>query len=338
MKNKKKILALSMALLLTACGNTNKNDTVNNKNEQTEVESKVDDKKEESVATVNGKDISLEDYYKNLSFISYYTSAQQNMKYPIIDMLVEKQIIEEDVEKNNIKPTQEDIDKAYKENVDAFGGTEKFEKMLEDYNIDKDFVKKQAEQKAMYETHQSWYIKNHEVSEEDINKYYEEHKDQLEEVSAKHILLNDEKTAKEVKQKLDDGQNWDDLAKEYSQDSYNKEKGGDLGYFKRNDMDQRFSEKAFSMNKGDISEPIESSFGWHIIKVEDVKNNVSSVKEDIKKEINQEKYYNYIKELRDKAEIDIKDKDVKDALENVDTQQSEDDNTKDEGKENNIQQ
>ena len=328
MKNNKKILTISLALLLTACGNNTQTKTTDD-GKDTKIESSVKEDKD-VVAVVNGKEIPIKDYYDNLSFISYYTSAQQGMKYPIIDVLIEKEIIREDLEKNNIKLSQEEIDRAYKETVDMFGGKEKFDQMLKDYNIDDEYIKKQSEQRAMYEAHQLWYIQNNEASDEQINKYYEEHKEDLEEVNAKHILLNDEKTAKEVKEKLDNGEDWNKLAKEYSQDSYNADNGGDLGYFKRRDMDQRFSDKAFSMKTGEVSEPTESSFGWHIIKVEDIKNSPLLLKEEINTVINQEKYTEYLTELREKATIDIKDKDAKEAIEKSQQEELVDDNVKEE--------
>ncbi len=121
------------------------------------------------------------------------------------------------------------------------------------------------------------------VSKEEIDEYYEENLDAFkkpESVQARHILFKvdedaDESTVSSVRKKAEDiylkvidGQDFAEMAKTYSEGP-TRETGGFLGTFERGTMVQPFEEKAFSMAPGDVSEPVRTPFGWHIIKVEE---------------------------------------------------------------------
>jgi peptidyl-prolyl cis-trans isomerase D len=87
------------------------------------------------------------------------------------------------------------------------------------------------------------------------------------EVWARHILVADEATAKKVRQLLVDGQDFTQVAAQYSTDTATKDKGGDLGWFGKGKMVPEFEAVAFSLKVGEISQPVKSQFGYHIIQV-----------------------------------------------------------------------
>ncbi|MGD8343712.1 MAG: SurA N-terminal domain-containing protein [Desulfobacterales bacterium] len=122
------------------------------------------------------------------------------------------------------------------------------------------------------------------VSAEDVSDYYESNIEQFKSpqtVKARHILIKVDQNAtpeqvEEARQRIEDvhqmaiaGEDFAELAAEYSEGP-TKTKGGDLGTFRRQDMVKPFSDKAFAMQAGEISEPVRTDFGWHIIKVEQV--------------------------------------------------------------------
>jgi peptidyl-prolyl cis-trans isomerase C len=107
--------------------------------------------------------------------------------------------------------------------------------------------------------------------EKTIEAYYNSHKADFtipEQIHARHILVNDEDTANKVYRLLKRGKDFAALAAQYSQDDGTKARGGDLNWFSRGAMIPAFEEAAFALKKpGDISKPVHTQFGWHIIQL-----------------------------------------------------------------------
>jgi peptidyl-prolyl cis-trans isomerase C len=125
------------------------------------------------------------------------------------------------------------------------------------------------------------------LSDEAEHKVYDDAVKQMapeEEVRARHILVTSEDEAKAVLAKLKGGADFGALAKEKSKDPGAAE-GGDLGYFTKDQMVPEFAEVAFKLNKGQLSEPVKTQFGWHIIKVEDKRTKPTPTFEQVKPQI-----------------------------------------------------
>lgn len=158
-------------------------------------------------------------------------------------------------------------------------------------------------------------IQDVKVTEEELKSYYDNLKP---EVKARHILVEDEATAKEVKQKLDAGEDFAELAKEYSKDA-TAQSGGDLGWLIESQLDQDFAKVAFQLKQGEISDPVKSQFGWHIIQATEVveKKPFEEMKEEVEYDVKVSKVDNAafqeaLNEALKKANIEVKDKDFKD--------------------------
>lgn len=110
------------------------------------------------------------------------------------------------------------------------------------------------------------------VTEAELRKVYDQAVKQMgneEEVHARHILVQTEDEAKAVVAELKKGGDFEKLAKEKSKDPSAAQNGGDLGYFTKEQMVPEFAETAFKLDKGQLSDPIKTQFGWHVIRTED---------------------------------------------------------------------
>lgn len=104
------------------------------------------------------------------------------------------------------------------------------------------------------------------VDEAEVKKTYEQGKYEL---KGRHILVEDQETADKVMKELKDGKKFEDVAKEYSTDPGSKDKGGDLDWFQQGTMVPEFNDAAYELELNKVSEPVQSSFGFHIIEITD---------------------------------------------------------------------
>lgn len=149
-----------------------------------------------------------------------------------------------------------------------------------------------------------------EISEDELQEYYEARADDLarEERRAAHILIEDgedaDQTMATLQQKLSDGTSFADLAKEYSIDTVSAEEGGDLGYAGRGVYNEEFEEALFALEEGEVSEPVETSFGVHLIKLEDVRRSevpvLSEIEGQLRSELGRERAEERFAEIRTK--------------------------------------
>lgn len=239
------------------------------------------------LATINGKDITQQDVYAFLNQLSPEVAGQffspEGMK-KIVNELINQEIIylsaldnkldEEEEFKAQLKVTQENL--------------------LKQYAISK-------------------LLSGISVSDEEVENYYNNQKENFitpEKVRASHILVDDINTANDILDEINNGLDFAEAAKMYST-CPSKERGGDLGEFVRGTMVQEFEEAAFNMEVGEISKPVETQFGYHIIKVTEKKESgivpFEEVKDQVEKHLlaikQQEIYLDKINEIKDNYEI-----------------------------------
>lgn len=241
------ITLLGMAFMFTLSGCNQSNDAKNSDN---------------VVALVGSEKITKDDLYDLL----VSTNGDEAVEY-----LIEKKIVELEAQKNKINISDQDIQEEVDELVERYGGQDQFAMALMQFGLTEDKLKEDIKERLIINRLLESEIS---ISEDEMKDYFDQNTSsfaQEEQVKASHILVDSEEKAKEVKDKLNQGEDFTKLAKEYSIDSANKDQGGSLGFFGRGDMVAEFEDAAFALEPGSISEPVKTEFGYHIIKVEEKK-------------------------------------------------------------------
>lgn len=242
---------------------------------------------DKTVANVGGEKISEDEL--NETLLTNYGSAT-------LDQLINDKIVELEAEKEGIKVTDKEIQKEIDTLAESYGGEDTLKEQLEASGSSLAALKQDIvvyiQTKKLVEPRIS-------VTDDEISAYFEENKAsfaQEEQVEASHILVEDKKTAKKVAKELADGGDFAELATKYSTDAGTKDKGGSLGYFGKGSMVEEFEDVAFKLDVNEISDPVKTEHGYHIIKVTGKKEAKKANLEDNKAEIKEALVNNKLQE------------------------------------------
>ncbi|CAG0992223.1 putative parvulin-type peptidyl-prolyl cis-trans isomerase [Methylophilaceae bacterium] len=236
----------------------------------------------ESVATVNGKAIkqSLYDYISK-DATARGQKVDENVKQMIVNKLISSELIYQEAQRIG-------LDKQA------------------DYLAQEELSRREL----LVNTYLQDYIKKNPVSEASTKAAYDKFKAEMgdKEYKARHILVATEAEGKDIITQLGKGGDFDKIAKEKSLDPGSKEKGGDLGWFSPAGMVKPFSDAAVALKKGGVTAaPVQTQFGWHVIKLEDTRTAqppaYEKVKDGLQKQLQQQQLEKFLSELRSKAKI-----------------------------------
>lgn len=230
----------------------------------------------EAVASVNGTDISKDELYNELLTLGGQATLENMITMELVDQAAAEA---------NVTVTDEDVNAELETLKTQYGGEEAFDMALAQSGMTLDALKKnmdlQVKMRKILEPQTD-------VTDEEISTYYEENKASFatpEQVRASHILVETKEEADAIKKELDGGADFATLATEKSTDTASAANGGDLGFFGEADMLEPFSKAAFSMQVDEISDPVQSDYGYHIIMKTDHKEATNPTLEDKKEEI-----------------------------------------------------
>ncbi len=237
---------------------------------------------ETNIATVNGKPIkqSLVDYITK-DAAERGQKVDDNVRDIIVNKLISSELILQEAQRNGLDKQP-------------------------DYLAKEELAKREL----LVNTYLQDYLKKNPVSDADTKAAYDKYKSELgdKEYSARHILVATEAEAKDIIAQLNKGGDFAKIAKEKSKDPGSKEKGGDLGWFSLGGMVKPFSDALAGLKKGGITAtPVQTQFGWHVIKLDDIRDAqppaYDKVKEGLQKQLQQRNLEKLLTDLRAKAKI-----------------------------------
>ena len=284
----------------------------------------------DTIAKINDVKISKDEYNKIASFL-YATGYVQEDKNKginnnILSFIIDNEVAYQDAQRENIKVEDKDVNEKYEDLKETLKSNSAYKAKLDEVGVNDDFLKSQVKKDLIVSKYEENFMKNIKINDNEIKTYYDNHKDEFtkEEIRASQILIstlddnnnvvNQEQKeklkdkAEDILEKLKNNEDFAILAKEYSDDKNSGKDGGDLGYFSKEDKNIDFTNPVFKLEKDQLSDIIETEYGYHIVKVTDNKSVTKTLeesKEDIKNKILNQKYTQHIDSLYKNGKITI---------------------------------
>lgn len=301
------ILITLAALLLTACGGGNEGIP------------------EDAVAVVNGNPISRTTYENTLALMKMNYEMEMGpgffdepdneegltlldtIKEQVLERLIFTEVVLQDAVEHGIELEEEEFNETMEMFMGFIEEDEDLKNFMAQNNISEDYFRQEMRNELLMMEYQEHYMSHLNITDEDAREYYDNNPEMFStnQVAASHILVEDEALALDLKAQLDDGADFAELAVAHST-CPSSAQGGDLGYFGRGQMVPEFENAAFAMEVGDISDPVQTQFGWHIILLTDridEAGDFESAKTVIINQLQQEELMAHIESLQESAEI-----------------------------------
>lgn len=302
------ITALCIVLAVTSCSDKEQNTDIDDKN---------------VLATVNGKALSKEEYDKSLAYYKDYveyqygentweTEATKGLTYKeyyenyVMDTMTYRLLLLDAAEKEGLTASEEEKQHELENFKVYFQNDEDYKKYLEQSNMTEENLLAELSNDILINQYVLSKIENLNPSDDELKTIFDDLRMNVQ-IKASHILVDTEEESLKVIERINKGEDFAELAKELSTDLGSGANGGDLDYFNYGKMVQPFSEAAFALEIGEVSEPVQSDFGYHIIKLTDriVDNDmtVETEKDQLTEYYKTYKYEDLLEKLKSEAEI-----------------------------------
>lgn len=255
-----------------------------------------------AVAVVNGEVITQDELYREL--LSRDGGAT-------LSSLIDQVLVDQEAARTGVSVTDDDVDRAIEGIRTQVGGQAALEEALAQYGMTISDLRRSERTELEIRAILAPTIH---PTEAELRAYFTDNQDrygQPEEVRVQHILVATESEALDVKKELAAGADFAELAKERSLDAQTKDQGGELGWIQKGQLDPAFEEAAFALEPGEVSDPVETSYGWHVIRVEERKAAQPATYEEVRDRVRQDyiddqvaqKAPDWLTDLRAKATI-----------------------------------
>lgn len=302
---------------------------------------------ESAVATVNGKAISEKEFTENYKVYELMykqqlgeealkktdkdgVSFKDKLKENILEKLIVDELINQEIDNKKIAITDEELNNLYEQTIKNMGGQEQYEEFLKQQNITDDFIKDSNKKDYKQQKLEEAFYKDNKVTEEETKDFYDANKERLIKYSLSQIMADNEEDAKKLYDKLEAGEDFAELAKNESSDTYSAANGGNMGEVQASTMPKEFLNAVSTTEIGSYSKVFKSDMGYHIVKVDDKKDQLEDLRTEIEQTLKSQKFIEYMKDLRANADVkkmdlpEIKDEDVKTKEEDKDADTKED--------------
>ncbi len=258
---------------------------------------------QDAMATVNGEEIATSAYLEELTRAFYSVTSQYAVDWndpenqalipmlqgQILDQMIDQTLLHQLADQEGVVVSSDDIEAeiaTIQSQIEEDPSTSGWETFLEENNLTEDIVRDMVADSLLAQ-----------ALAESLGG-----SEMVEQVHASHILVETEETGQEVLDKLEAGEEFADLAAEYSMDPGSKDQGGDLGWFPRGQMVPEFEEAAFSLEEDEVSDLVQSSFGYHIILVHE--KGERELDPAYQAQLQEQQFQTWFEEQKSQAEIE----------------------------------
>lgn len=281
-----------------------------------------------AAAVVNGQKITVDEIqadlerfeespeFERLSQQGDSQALKRQVEQQILSQEIRRAVLEPKAEELGIDITAEDVQQRMDEIKQDFPSQGAFEEALKEQGLTLDQLTELVEDSLLEERLRTEVTEGTRPTEEELRAHYEENEEEFQETAAQHILVEDRDLARRLATQLQNAPEgrledlFARLARQHSIDESNASDGGDLGYFKPGDFVPEFESAADELEIGEVSDPVRSEFGFHVIWVTDrriapFEDVVGSIEQTLGQGAADEAWDEYVREAYEEADVKV---------------------------------